>query len=139
MANLEIKKSIYIKAPPEHVWKFLTEKEKLAVWFHEGEQDLRDGGPYAVVTNSPGKEGTRLCWGEVLKFDPPLELVHSFTHKGLGEVETICRWTLTAVAGGTLLSLHHTGFGDVADGFQEVTDHDVGWDEHFVRLRKVAH
>jgi len=133
-----LRKTIILKAPPEHVWKFLTEKDRLATWFHEGENDLEKDGVYAVVTNTLGKEGTRLCWGRVVEFDPPNTLVHTFTHQWLDGAETVCRWTLTRIDQGTILSLEHSGFENLPDRFEQVANHDVGWDEHFARLRKVV-
>ncbi|GAB5415801.1 MAG: hypothetical protein Cons2KO_34040 [Congregibacter sp.] len=138
MSTLSLRKTLFIKAPAAHVWKFLTEKEKLAIWFHEGKDDLMPDGPYAVVTNSLGKEGDKLCWGRVLEFDPPSRLVHTFTHTGLQGVETTCEWTLVDVEGGSILTLEHSGFEKIDAGFKQGADHDIGWDEHFVRLRKVA-
>lgn len=138
MADFTIKKTVFLKAPAEHVWTFLTEKEKLAIWFHEGESDFREGGPYAVLTNSLGKEGTRLCWGDIIEYNPPNRLVHTFTHEGLGGAETRCEWTLVDVEGGTILTLEHSGFENAKDAFGEAADHDKGWDTHFVRLRQVT-
>lgn len=138
MSDLKISKTIFLKAPAAHVWRFLTEKDKLALWFHEGEADLETDGLYAVITNSLGKEGTRLCWGRVIKFEPPHRLVHTFTHAGLSGVETTCEWELIDVDGGTILRLEHRGFEGLADAFNEGADHDKGWDTHFVRLRHVT-
>lgn len=138
MTRLTLKKTIILKAPPDHVWKFLTEKNRLATWFHEGETDFEANGIYALVTNTLGKEGTRLVWGKVLTFDTPRKLVHTFTHQGLMDVETTCTWTLKAVDQGTILSLEHTGFEKASDGFSQVADHDIGWDDHFARLRRVV-
>ncbi|MEM9530874.1 MAG: SRPBCC domain-containing protein [Pseudomonadota bacterium] len=138
MSEFTIVKTIFIKAPAEHVWKFLTQKDKLALWFHEGEQSIESTGLYAVVTNSLGKEGDRLCWGEVTEYTPTTRLVHTFTHNSLKGTETTCVWELTNVDGGTILRLTHSGFEQAEDGFNQAANHDVGWDEHFVRLRKVA-
>ena len=138
MTELTIEKTLFLKAPPDHVWKFLTDKNKLALWFHEGEENLVADGTYALVTNSLGKEGSRLCWGNIIEFDPPKKLVHTFTHGELDGVETICQWTLIAADGGTVLRLKHSGFELAKDGFKAAADHDVGWDEHFTRLRRVT-
>ncbi len=138
MTDLTIEKTLFLKAPPEHVWKFLTEKDKLALWFHEGEEDLKADGVFALLTNSLGKEGSRLCWGNIIEFDPPKKLVHTFTHGGLDGVETTCQWTLIAADGGTVLRLKHSGFELAKDGFQGAADHDIGWNEHFTRLRRVT-
>ncbi len=138
MSTLTIHKTLFLKAPPEHVWKFLTDSKKLALWFYQAEQDLEPHGPYTMITNSLGKEGERLCWGEVLEFDPPNKLVHTFTHEYLKGQETRCEWTLAGVTGGTILTLVHSGFEAAAEPFNEAADHDTGWDEHFVRLRRVT-
>ena len=136
---MKLVKTIYLKAPRTHVWKFLTEADRLALWFHRGEKDLVAGGEWAQVTNSLGKEGQRMSWGTVRVFEPPARLVHTFTHQGLGGVETTCSWDLEEVAGGTILTLTHDGFEKVGDeAFNKTSDHDKGWDEFFVRLRRVV-
>lgn len=139
MTQLKITKTIFLKAPAAHVWKFLTEADRLAEWFHRGGGDLVAKGEYSLLTNTLGKEGTKMCWGKVVEFDPPRRLVHSFTHDHLKGVETLCSWTLTEAEGGTVLTLEHTGWEKVGDGaFAMAANHDKGWDEHFSRLRTVT-
>ena len=137
--TMKITKTIFLKAPPAHVWTFLTDPDKLAVWFHRGGGEMVVGGEYALLTNSLGKEGDKLCWGTVMEMDPPNRLVHSFTHKGLKGVETTVTWELEDVEGGTILHLVHDGWEQLAEGaFNTAASHDTGWDEHFIRLRRVA-
>lgn len=139
MKEMKIVKTIFLKAPPAHVWKFLTEPEKLAVWFHQGEGALEEGGDWALLTNSLGREGERVCWGKVLEIKPPSKLVHTFTHPFLKEVETTCSWTLEAAGDGTILTLEHAGWEKFEeDPFGMAANHDTGWDEHFARLRRVT-
>lgn len=139
MTEIKIVKTVFLKAPPQHVWKFLTEPDKLAVWFHQGEGELEIGGDWALLTNSLGKEGERMCWGTVLEIDPPTKLVHTFTHPFLKDVETTCTWTLAAAGDGTVLTLVHEGWDNVEDDpFAMAANHDTGWDEHFARLRRVT-
>ncbi|WP_425408497.1 SRPBCC family protein [Hyphococcus sp.] len=139
MSSMKIVKTIFLKAPPEHVWKFLVEADKLATWFHQGEADLKEGGDWALLINTLGKEGERMCWGKVLEMKPPAKLVHTFTHPHLQEVETTCTWTLEGVKGGTILTLVHEGWENFeADPFGMAANHDTGWDEHFTRLRRVT-
>lgn len=132
----KIIKTVFLKAPPKHVWKFLTTAPGLSKWFHDAPHDLKEGGPYQLNTNTMGKEGERMCWGKVLEMKPYERLVHTFTHKGLKGVETTCTWTLQAVGDGTWLTLVHEGFS--GEEFSDFTGHDAGWDEHFVRLRRVT-
>lgn len=139
MSEMKIVKTIFLKAPPEHVWKFLTEADKLALWFHRGGADLAEGGDYILETNSYGKDGDKLCWGKVLEMKEHERIVHTFTHEWLKGVETTCVWTLEKVAGGTIVTLVHDGWEKVEEGaFAMAADHDKGWDEHFSRLRTVA-
>lgn len=139
MTALKIVKTVYLKAPPEHVWKFLTEADRLALWFHNGRDDLQEGGDWVLETNSYGKEGEKLCYGKVLEMKKPERLVHTFTHQWLKGVETTCVWTLEKVSGGTVLTLVHDGWDKVEeDAFGMAANHDQGWDEHFVRLRRVV-
>ena len=139
MTEMKITKTLFLKAPPDHVWKFLTEADRLALWFHKASADLETGGDYVLETNSYGKEGERLCWGKVLEMKKPERLIHTFTHEWLKGVKTTCAWTLEAVKGGTILTLEHTGWEAIADdAFTMAANHDVGWDEHFARLRRVT-
>lgn len=139
MTEMTLVKTVFLKAPPAHVWRFLTEKDKLALWFHEGEADLKAGGDYLMLTNSLGKEGTRLMTGKVLAFDPPKRLVHTFTHKMLDGVETTCAWDLVEAEGGTMLTLTHSGWEKIGEGaFEMAANHDTGWDSFFIRLRHVT-
>ncbi|MEM8683519.1 MAG: SRPBCC domain-containing protein [Pseudomonadota bacterium] len=138
MSEYSIVKSVFIKAPSSDVWRFLTDKKKLATWFHEGEDDVSESGVYALLSDSPDKAGTRLIWGQVLEFTPTSRLVHTFTHDSLAGIETTCVWELTDVEGGTILRLTHSGFEKADNGFNQAADHDAGWDEHFARLRQQA-
>ena len=137
--QMKIVKTIFIKAPAEHVWRYLTEGDKLALWFYRGRADMPQSGDFVLETNSYGKDGEKMIWGEVKESEPPRRLVHGFTHQFLEGVETICAWTLTEEGGGTILTLEHSGFERLAEGaFDMASNHDKGWDEHFLRLRHVA-
>lgn len=137
--TMKLVKTVFLKAPRPHVWRFLTEKDKLALWFHAAASDVKPGGDYTLLTNSHGKDGEKLIWGKALEMTPPSKLVHTFTHNMLKGVETTCAWELAEFDGGTILTLTHTGWEKVGDGaFIMAANHDAGWDEHFVRLRRVT-
>lgn len=135
-----ITKTVFLKAPRDKVWAFLTEKDKLARWFHPAEDDLADGQDYALVDHSPEGGMVRQCWGRVQHWDPPAKLTYSFTVKPLNGAMTTVTWTLDEMADGTRLTLLHEGVGtaagDAALGLLSALDR--GWDEHFGRLRGVA-
>jgi uncharacterized protein YndB with AHSA1/START domain len=139
MSEMKIVKTLFLKAPPEHVWVFLTDPDRLAEWFHRGSGELSEGGDWVLQNNSYGKEGDRLCWGKVLEMKKPERLVHTFTHGMLQGVETKCSWTLEKVMGGTILTLVHDGWDKVEeDAFGMAANHDSGWDDHLARMRKVV-
>src|SRR6185503_13973546 len=93
-AKPKIVKTVFLKAPPHHVWKFLTTAQGLSKWFHDAAHDLKQGGDYVLNTNTMGKEGEKLCWGKVIEMKPCERLVHTFTHEWLKGVVTTCTWTL---------------------------------------------
>jgi len=134
-----ITKTVFLKAPKATVWAFLTEKDKLARWFHPAEDDLADGQDYALLGDSAEGGTVRQCWGTVQQWEPPTRLVYSFTVKPLNGAMTTVTWTLDEIDGGTRLTLLHEGVGVAGDAaFGLLTALDKGWDEHFGRLRGVA-
>ena len=132
-----ITKTVFLRAPREQVWAFLTEKDKLARWFHPAEEDLAEGQDYALVASSAEGGMVRQCWGTVQHWEPPRKLVYSFTVKPLNGAMTTVTWTLDDVQDGTRLSLLHEGVGVAAGdaAFGLLMALDKGWDEHLGRLR----
>jgi len=124
-------KTIYLKATPEKVWRHLTDKELLARWFHETNRDLSDKVSFDYLSFHEDKDDRKLMSGDVVTFEPPRKLVHTFTHQWLEGVITTVTWDLLAVDGGTQLTMTHAGFTKLSG----LADHDKGWDEHFLRLR----
>lgn len=131
-----ITKTVFFKAPRSKIWAYLTEKDKLAAWFHPAEADLAEGRDYALIGPSADGEPTKQCWGTVEHWDPPAKLIYSFTVKPLNGVMTKVIWTLNEVEGGTKLTLCHQDLpenGDAALGLLRALD--AGWDEHLGKLR----
>lgn len=133
-----ITKTIFLDAPREVVWDFLTKKDKLARWFHPAEQDLKVGADYTLLDQRG--DMSRICWGTVLEMRPFESLVYTFTVKPLSGAMTTVRWRLQEAAGGTQLTLSHEGIEQAAGeaAFAMLSALDNGWDEHFGRLRKEA-
>ncbi|MGI9401694.1 MAG: SRPBCC family protein [Rhizobiaceae bacterium] len=140
MADAVINKSIFIAASRETVWAYLTEKEKLAEWFHPAPNDLSEGNDYALVKILDDGATDNLCWGTVLKMEPPSKMVWSFTVKPLGGAMTKVTWHLEEVNGGTKLSLEHEGIGAAAGegAWGLLSALDEGWNEHLAKLRASA-
>ena len=137
MTDTIITKSAFFAASRETVWAFLTEKEKLAQWFHPAEADLAENQDYALVQKQEDGSLTKQCWGTVLEMDKPSRLVYTFTIKPLGGAMTKVIWTLEEAHGGTKLSLAHEGIsaaaGEAAMGLLMALD--AGWDKHIASLR----
>ena len=137
MTDATIVKTVFFPAPRETVWAFLTEKDKLAQWFHPADADLAEGRDYALVQPSDSGEPATVCWGTVRRMEPPSLLVYTFTIKPLNGVMTTVTWTLEEIHGGTKLTLKHEGLdaaGSAALGLLAALD--VGWDKHFAGLRE---
>ncbi len=140
MTDSTIIKTIFIKADPQTVWQFLTDKNKLGEWFHPAQADLQEGEDYVLLVQDKGGVNKPIIWGTVLEVKPAEKLVYTFAIEPFGKQTTTVTWQLQAEHGGTSLMLSHEGV-DVAMGkmaLQMLMSLDVGWDEHFERLRKVV-
>lgn len=137
--NDTITKTVFFRASRRTVWAFLTEKDKLAEWFHPAEADLADGEDYALLGHAPDGGVVKQCWGTVEHWEPPSKLIYSFTVKPLNGIMTRVTWTLDEALGGTRLTLNHEGLAaadDAALGLLLALD--AGWDEHLGRLRNLG-
>ena len=135
MTGTVLRKSIYLKATPAQVWAYLTDPDKLAIWFHKPATPMVEG-PYEMFGTD---SGDKLMWGEVLVADPFKRLEYTFTIKPMGDAISTVRWQLEDVPGGTNLSLHHEGLPQGADAFGLTLALDKGWDDHLARMRADAH
>lgn len=137
MSESTMVKTLFIQATPATVWRYLTEADKLAAWFHRAERDLVAGQEYALLGKADDGASVRLCWGTVLDMDPPHSMTWSFTVGPLQGAMTQVSWTLEPAYGGTRLTLQHQGIGKAAGSaaLQLLQALDAGWDEHFARLR----
>lgn len=126
--------SVGVDAPPEAVWKALTEAEEITRWF----------APEARV--EPGEGGSVwLSWGEgmagsgrIRVWDPPRRLVSQREGPSQpGREPMIDEYTLQAAdGGGTLLRLVQSGFGPGADFDDEYDATSNGWRTY---LRMLQH
>jgi uncharacterized protein YndB with AHSA1/START domain len=100
----------WFKAPPELVYRVLTEPEYLRRWWGprrleitECEADVRVGGTWRVVHRAP--DGTEFVFGgRFLELNPPHRRVGTFRWEGAPEHEAVETLELSAVEGGTLLT-----------------------------------
>lgn len=136
MTDKILRKSIYLKATKEQVWAYLTDPDKLAIWFHRPKAPLTDGQDYAMYGT---ESGDKLMWGKVLKSNPFDALDYTFTIGPMGDAVSTVKWTLQEVAGGTRLSLEHSGLPQGAEAFGLTLALDKGWEEHMARMRADLH
>ncbi len=134
-ANI-IRKSIYLNASREDVWAYLTDPDKLAIWFHKPPSALQEGQDYAMFG---AESGDKLMWGHVATARAPECLEYSFTIAPMGDATSQVKWTLEDVPGGTRLSLEHRGLPEGAEAFGLTLALDKGWDEHISRMRASLH
>lgn len=135
MTATVLRKSIYLKATPSQVWAYLTDPEKLGIWFHKPKTDLVEGSYEMFGTES----GDKLMWGKVLVAEPFTRLEYTFSIAPMGDKDSTVRWSLTEVPGGTNLALIHEGLPQGAEAFGLTLALDKGWDDHIARMRTSVH
>jgi uncharacterized protein YndB with AHSA1/START domain len=131
-----LRKSIYVKATKEQVWAYLTDPDKLAIWFHKPKEPLAEGATYAMFGTT---SGDKLMWGNVISARPYDYLEYTFTITPMGDAVSTVKWTLQDAVHGTRLSLEHVGLPQAAEAFGLTLSLDKGWDDHLGRMRASLH
>ena len=135
-----------IAAPPETVWKGITEASEIVRWFApEARVEPGEGGSY-FISWGPGMEGTSriTIWEperhlqvvEDRKFGGPREGGGDGTEKGGEPAQIMVDYYLEAKGGSTVLRLVHSGFGVSADWDNEFESTHYGW---MMFLRNLRH
>lgn len=127
-----LRKSVILAAPRDIVWTYLTQPDKLALWFHPPKVPLEEGKPLEMFG---ADSGDLLMWGKVITARPPEYLEYTFTIKPMGDAESLVKWRLEDMETGTRLSLEHEGLPQGAEAFGLLMALDKGWDEHLGRMR----
>ena len=128
-----IEREVRIAAPPETVFAFWTEPERIVRWMGRTvEIEPRSGGSFRLDYN-----GSDIASGRVLEIDPPRRIVLTWgweaagdpTPPGTSRVEV----TLAPDGDGTIVRLRHSGLVPEA-----VEGHEIGWDQFLPALVSVA-
>ena len=82
MTATTLRKSIVLAAPRETVWDYLTQPEKLAIWFHPPKVPLSEGQPLEMFG---ADSGDLLIWGKVITARAPEYLEYTFTVNPMGD------------------------------------------------------
>ncbi len=136
-----IQGEVHIAAPPERVFQALTDPRQVMQWWgqkggyhHTGWRgDVRPGGEWRSdgVSDTDGKPFH--VGGEYVEVDPPRLLSYTWVASWSGAVQTLVRWELEAVAGGTLVRIRHSGFRVAqAQNHYQGWVRVVGWMQAFV-------
>ena len=123
--NDAIVTEIFISAPPERVFKALIDREQALKWgdgprftMTEWEMDARVGGKWSFVSKDrSNKESTSGIphHGEILRLEPPRLLEYTWYaswHSNQLQ-ETVVRWDLSPVPGGTQVKVTHSGLAQM--------------------------
>jgi uncharacterized protein YndB with AHSA1/START domain/DNA-binding transcriptional ArsR family regulator len=116
----------YIKAPPEAVWRALTESDFTTRYYYRStvESDWQAGSPYRYAI-----DGETAIEGEILEADPPRRLVMTFSAVWdpalAADAPTHLSWELDVAGPGlTRLTVVHGGFEGETETYRQVTG---GW------------
>ena len=124
--------TVSIAAPPERVFRAITEPGEIVRWRGSEElyrttnhvADLRPGGAWR--SEGKGADGTPFAVeGEFILVEPPHRLSMSWRPGWDGGNVTTVTFLLEPTEAGTRLTLRHEGFGDRAEPCR---DHADGWE-----------
>jgi uncharacterized protein YndB with AHSA1/START domain len=127
-----IERSIFIAAPPEVVFPYLTESQKYLLWMGiAAELNPEPGGIFKVDPN-----GRDVIFGEFIEVVPPRRVVFTWgwdePHHPMPSGSSRVEIDLTPDNGGTMLRLRHY---DVAHTMRD--RHERGWSHYLGRLQAV--
>jgi uncharacterized protein YndB with AHSA1/START domain len=98
---------------PEKIWRALTTSETIEKWLMKNDFQPRLGHRFNFRAKPIPGMWNGVTDSEVLEIDAPRRLVYSWNASGEEApdgLKTIVTWTLTPVAGGTLVRMEQAGF-----------------------------
>jgi uncharacterized protein YndB with AHSA1/START domain len=121
--TIELTKTI--DAPPEKVFRALTDADELARWFpSSAESDPRTGGSYSLRFEFDDASRNHTYSGEYLEIASGEKVRYPWqTSLGPTEVE----FRLEPANGGTRVQLSHSGWGSGGEWDESVEMHRQGW------------
>jgi uncharacterized protein YndB with AHSA1/START domain len=135
---------IHISAPPERVFKAISDADELPHWFggsaecplKSWKMEPRAGGRYSYTTQKGSIMVNGVsefkCYGDIVEFDPPRVLAYTWFGNWHDDPKrsTLVRWELTPKQGGTHVRVTHSGLAslpvarkDYAGGWPGVVEH----------------
>ncbi|HLK21166.1 MAG TPA: SRPBCC family protein [Bryobacteraceae bacterium] len=142
---MRIDRTIDIKAPPERVWRALTDAKELGTWFQvKVEGEIAAGNEVWMVAQQKKEIRFRVLFVELT---PPKRFSWQW-HPGAvdpgvdysKEPRTTVTFTLEPIPSGTRLTVEETGFNEVslARRAKVFEDNTKGWAEVLVWLANYA-
>ena len=140
-----IDRTITIAAPPERVWRALTDVEEFSAWFQVRiDGQIAADSEVGMTSTHPGYAGQRFRV-RFVELSAPRRLVWQW-HPGevdpavdySREPRTTVTFLLEPAGGGTRLSVSETGFDEIsiARRAKVYGDNNQGWTEVLVWLQK---
>jgi uncharacterized protein YndB with AHSA1/START domain len=142
-----IDRTIEVNAPPQRVWRALTDPAELSAWFKVTiEGKIAAGSEVQMTSTHAGYEGQRFkVW--FVELTPPRRLVWEW-HPGAvdptfdysREAKTTVTFELEPSGGGTKIILSETGFDEITLSRRAAVfnDNSQGWAEVLTWLQRHA-
>jgi len=138
LPNLEITKTIEVDAPPDVVFRALTDEKELAQWLpQEAKMDARVGGRLQFKYRRADRANELVFEGEILELvqDEKISYTYHFPNAKAGQPpgpspNTVVTWTLERLTDGkTRVKVVHSGF---FTGLAKYADE--GWTQNMAKL-----
>lgn len=125
--------SVDVAAPVERVWAEVTRTgTRCRPMFGTVRLGALEPGAPVRYRSVDGRH--TFVAGEVVEVDPPRRLAHTFVFPNLPDAATLVVWELVPVAGGTRLTVTHSGFPGETKTSRAV---DRGWPKILGLFRRV--
>lgn len=142
ISPLAVRRSTFIKAAPERVWREFETFERMKAWFGTGHQltvyEPRVGGRVETDAGAPQGGGGLVFGGEIVVWEPGREITWENDWYGHGWARpSLITIRLTPYVDGTIVELFHHRFegtdapGEMLNGFEG------GWDTHHLEGLRV--
>jgi uncharacterized protein YndB with AHSA1/START domain len=121
---------------PEKIWRALTQPHLIQEWLMKNNFEPVVGHQFRLRSDpQPGWSGVIDC--EVLVVEPNKTLAYTW-NAGAAKlaIQSVVTLSLTPTAGGTLLRMEQTGFGQ--DQHQNYQGAKYGWQHFFGKLEQVV-
>jgi uncharacterized protein YndB with AHSA1/START domain len=141
---LAVRRSTFIQASPERVWREFETPERIAAWLNRGHElhaiEPRAGGRVAMSVEIDGKRrqygGAVLVCERAREMSFEIQWAEPWSAPYSESPPTFWTFRLTPLYGGTLVELFHHGFERSAAAGDDLEGYEEGWDaKHLKALR----